>query len=359
MTAIFEILFKYRPLLYEKGTLAFHPFWPSYVTWLLVAMAIAGSWGLYLRAAGALPRSWRWGLSSLRAAAFLVLILIFSQPVLRLQSAIPRKSYVAIAYDSSKSMEIRDRAEGKPRLDAVRELLRPESNPLLDRLADKFMLRFFRFSSTAERCDGYADTPKHGNSTHLERTLTQIAEELATAPVAGIVLVTDGADNRSMNLDATAALLRGRGIPVYAIGIGSPDLSRDVEVLRVTAPAKVLKDTSVEAEVSIGSTGYAGRKTKLQILEREKILQTQEITLGGDNEVKTYKFISALKHRGPGCSVFAPSHLPASSFPKTTIRRFSSPWRMSSRRFYTSKESRDGSTVSSAGRSSRTTTSAW
>ena len=42
MTAIFELLFKYRPLLYERGTIAFDPYWPPYVTWILLAGALAG-----------------------------------------------------------------------------------------------------------------------------------------------------------------------------------------------------------------------------------------------------------------------------------------------------------------------------
>jgi uncharacterized membrane protein len=299
MTAIFELLFKYRPLLYERGTLAFHPLWPPYITWLLVAAAIAGSYILYRRTAGTLPHPWRYGLAGLRAAAFLVLIFLFLQPVLRVHSAIPQKSFVAVAFDSSKSMEIRDGKGGKSRLDVERELLQRAANPFLDELAAKFRLRFFRFSNTAERSEGFADIPRHGNSTDLERTLNQIVGELATAPLAGIVLITDGADNHSNDLDAAAAQLRAGNIRVYTIGIGSPDLSPDIEVLRVTTPPKVLKDTAMEAEVSIRSTGYPGRQAKLLVFDQEKLLQTQEITLGRDDEVKTYKVNFSGHSSGP------------------------------------------------------------
>ena len=297
MTAVFELLFKYRPLLYERGHIAFHPLWPSYLSWLLAAAAIAGAYMLYRRPE--LPQRWRYGLSSLRAATFLTILFLFSQPVLRLRSVIPQKNFVAVAYDLSKSMEIRDGLQGQSRLESVQHLLRQEDNPLLAELAAKFKLRFFRFSKSAERTESFADQPRHGEITDLERTLNQIAGELATAPIAGIVLITDGADNHSANLDAAAAQFRARKIPVYTVGIGSADIPRDTEVLRVTAPPRVLKDTIVEAEVSVKSKGYPGRRSRLVVLDRDRQLQSQEITLGSDGEVKTYKVNFSSQAAGP------------------------------------------------------------
>jgi uncharacterized membrane protein len=299
MTAIFEFLFKYKPLLFERGTIVFHLLWPSYVTWCLVAAAIAASFLLYRRFAGILPPAWRYGLTALRAAALLIALFLFLRPVLRLHSVIPQKNFVAVAYDVSKSMEIKDGSRGQSRLNVEQQVLRPDGNPLLTELARKFKIRFFSFSKSAERASGFEDTPRHGNSTDLEKTLNQIAGELSAAPVAGIVLMTDGADNRSPNLDATAVQFRARSIPVYTVGIGSPDITRDVEIMRITTPRKVLKDTTVEAEVVIRSSGYAGRQTRLQVLDEGRQIQSQEITLGRDGEVKTYKINFTSQSAGP------------------------------------------------------------
>jgi len=304
MTAVFEFLFKYRPFLYEKGTLALRPYWPWFVTLLMAASAVAAAYFLYRRTAGVLPSGVRVALSGLRAVGLLVLLVIFLQPVLILHSVIPQRSFVAVAYDLSKSMEIHDRAESQSRLDIEKHLLRPAGNPLLDELGRKFKVRFFRFSNSAERVAGFEDLPRHGNITDLERTLGQIVGELGTAPISGVVLVTDGADNHSANLTAAAAQLRARNIPVYTIGIGSPDFSRDTELLRVTTPRKVLKDTMVETNVSVRATGYAGRRTKLVIKDRGRVLQSQEITLGSDGEVKTYKVNFSSETAGPKVFTF-------------------------------------------------------
>jgi uncharacterized membrane protein len=299
MTAIFELLFKYRPLLYEKGVISFHPLWNPYLSWLLVIAAIFGAYWFYRKAANVLPAAWRNGLAVLRAASFIIVIFLLSQPVLRLHSVTPQENFVAIAYDSSKSMEIRDGAQGQSRLDVEQRLLQPANNPFLKDLAAKFKLRFFRFSKGADRSEAFDIATRHGGVTDLERSLSQVVGDMAAAPLAGIILVSDGADNSSANLDKTAAQFRARNIPIYTIGIGMPKFPRDAEVLRVTVPRKVLKNTTVEADVSVVATGYSGQRSKLEVLENERPVQSQEITLGSDGEVKTFKLNFSSQTAGP------------------------------------------------------------
>ncbi len=86
---------------------------------------------------------------------------------------------------------------------------------------------------------------------------------------------------------------------MYAIGIGSSGFSRDIEVVRVNAPKRVLKDTIVEAEVSVRSSGYAGRRARLLVFDQEKLLQSKEITLGGDSEIKSHKVTFSGQSAGP------------------------------------------------------------
>jgi len=304
MTAVFEFLFKYRPLLYAKGTLAFRPHWSWYITVLLALGAILAGYFIYRKTAVTLPRGSRLLLPGLRALAFLLLLLIFLQPVLILRSAIPQQSFVAVAYDTSKSMEIRDESEGQSRLETAKYLLRPEGNKFLEDLEKKFKLRFFRFSGAAERVASLEDTPRHGNVTNLAQSLDQIVSELGTAPISGVVLITDGADNRSKNMDTETALLRGRNIPVYPIGIGASGFSRDTEVARVTAPRSVLKDALIEADVSIVATGYAGRRTKLLVNDGDKTIKSQEIQLGSDWEAKNFKINFSSEAAGPKVFTF-------------------------------------------------------
>ncbi len=316
MTSIFEFLFKYRPLLFERGTIALRPPWPMLVTWVLATAAVAASYLLYRRAVRTLPPSWKYILAGLRAVPLLILIVIFLQPILILHSVIPQKGFVAVAYDLSKSMEIRDGSDGQARLDIEKQLLRQDGNPMLDELARKFKVRFFRFSGTADRVENFQDQPKHGNLTDLARTLDQVTGELGNAPISGIVLITDGADNHSTDLNATSAQLRARNIPVYTVGIGSPNFARDTEVLRITTPRKVLKDSLIEADVAVRSKGYAGRTTHLMVKEGDRIIRNQAITLGSDDEVKTFKVTFSSESAGPKLFTFRVEPFPDELVPE-------------------------------------------
>ncbi|PYV12834.1 MAG: hypothetical protein DMG07_16180, partial [Acidobacteria bacterium] len=306
MSAVFEFLFKYRAIVYQKGTFAFHPPWPAYVSWLAAATAVAGAWWLYRRTAGVVPRGPRAALVTLRGLTLVLLVVIFLQPVLVVRTVLPQKSFVAVAYDVSKSMEIHDGRDGQSRLEEVRHLLRPAANPVLEELGRKFKVRFFRFSGEASKVEGgFEDVPRHGNVTDLERTLSQVVVELGSAPISGIVLLTDGADNHSADLAAAAAQLRARNIPVYPVGIGAPDVSRDLEVMRVSAPKKVLRDAMIEADVAVRSKGYAGRRAKLTVKEHDRLIQSLEITLGSDGEVRTHKVNFSSETAGPKIFSFA------------------------------------------------------
>jgi uncharacterized membrane protein len=313
MTAILEWLFKYRPLLYERGTLGLQPLWPSYITWILIAAAVLGAWLLYRRAAGVLPDSWRYGLSALRAASFLLILLIFLQPVLRLYSAIPQQNFVAVAYDTSRSMEIRDGPGGRSRLETERNILRPGGDSVFEALGSKFKLRYFSFSGSAARTAGFPEDPQPGNITDLERSLTEVSDELSAVPLAGIILLTDGADNHSNDLDGLISRFRSRGIQVYSVGIGSERFSRDVEIVKITAPRKALKDSIVEAEVAVRSSGFAGQRAKLVVTDQGRQLQSLEIELDRDGEVKAHKVLLPGQFAGPRIFKFSVEALPGES----------------------------------------------
>jgi len=58
----------------------------------------------------------------------------------------------------------------------------------------------------------------------------------------------------------------------------------------------------VEADVAVRSTGYAGRRAKLLVKERQRQIQSQEVTLGSDGEVRTFKV--SFPSESPGPKIF-------------------------------------------------------
>ena len=104
------------------------------------------------------------------------------------------------------------------------EFLRAQFGPdgaLQKSLADKFLVRVFRFSSTAGRLGSVEEMRFDGVQTKLGPALTSVREELAGLPVAGVVLVTDGADTTDTLHQRCAARPESREAPVFTVGVGS------------------------------------------------------------------------------------------------------------------------------------------
>jgi hypothetical protein len=80
-----------------------------------------------------------------------------------------------------------------------------------------------------------------GAHTVLGRALTRAREELGAVPLAGLVVLTDGADNGPDAVAETLPSLKAAAVPVYTVGLGAERHDRDIEVTRIEVPRSVLK----------------------------------------------------------------------------------------------------------------------
>jgi hypothetical protein len=108
LEALFELLFKYRPVVFERGSLGFE--WP--VPWIALVplafvAAVAAVWFYRRSQAGLSPRD-RWVLGGLRVAAIAVVATCLARPVLAVSRAIEQRNVVGVVVDDSRSMRIAD-----------------------------------------------------------------------------------------------------------------------------------------------------------------------------------------------------------------------------------------------------------
>jgi uncharacterized membrane protein len=293
LEALFELLFKYRPVVFERGSLGFD--WP--VPWavlfpLALAAAVAAAW-LYRRASSTLSTRDRWMLGGLRVAVIVLVGICLARPVLAVSRAIEQRNVVGVVVDDSRSMRIVDNGSAA-RGDYAHQVFGGPDSALFKALAEKFQLRFFRTSGAGGRSEALGDTPLNGSRTHLATSLLRAEEELAGAPVAGMVVISDGADNSASMPGATPMLeqllaLRARQIPVYTIGVGSERFQRDIELSRVEVPGTVLRDASILVEVVVGQRGYAGKKVPVVVEDSGRIIGSREVTLPKDGEASVVR----------------------------------------------------------------------
>jgi len=283
LEALFEFLFKYRPVVFEKGRFAFAA---GPATYLVIAIALAVALPALiayarLRMRGG-PRD-RTVLLVLRLAALAIVVVALLHPILVVSEAVPQRNVVGVLVDDSRSMRIAD-LNGMARADAVRHLLGTRDSSLYRALADKFVVRLFRFSGNGERVAQLGDLSYDGVRTQLGPALEAARQELTGVPLSGLVLVSDGADNSTGSLTDAVMSLGARHVPVFTVGVGRERFTKDIEVSRVEAPRSVLKGASLVVDVMVAQRGYAGDKVQLIVEDGGQIVNTQSVTLSGDGE---------------------------------------------------------------------------
>ena len=120
------------------------------------------------------------------------------------------------------------------------------------------MLRFFRFSSSDRPAGESRRSEVRRHASRLGPALERARDELAGLPLAGLVMVTDGADTSDATLDEPLASLKARSIPVFPVGVGQERFARDIQISRVETPRSTLKGTSLAVDVVDHQTGYGG-----------------------------------------------------------------------------------------------------
>ena len=281
LASAFEFLFKYRPVVFERGELAFaggRVAWAVVLVGLLVAVpALVGT----ARLRAGTRRRDRAVLLGLRGLAVALVAVCLLRPALLLSAATPQRNVLAVVVDDSRSMRIAD-VDGRSRAEAVQRLLAPDG-PLLRQLGDRFTLRTFRFSQEAARAADVGTLGFDGPRSRVEAALRSVRQELAGVPLAGIVLVSDGADNAEAD-PTDAVTVGGRPVPVFAVGVGGERFATDVEVTRVDVPRTALRGGTIAADVTIAQSGLAGERAQLVVEDDGRIVSTHAIALPGDGE---------------------------------------------------------------------------
>ena len=294
---LFEFLFKYPRVVFEQGDFTFVASRSTTLTLVGVAALAAGALVTYRAGAGEGPIRERVVLVALRLGVIGLLVLCLFKPMLVLRAAVPQQNFLGILIDDSRSMTIADR-DGLPRTDFVQKQFGPDG-PLREALSDRFVLRFFRFSSSADRLASVADLKYAGTSTRLGTALQRARDELAGLPLAGLVMVTDGADTSDQSLDEPIANLKARSIPVFTVGVGQNRFARDIQISRVETPRSTLKGTSLAVDVVVSHTGYGGQTVSLQVEDEGRIVSTQDLKLPSEGESATARVNFTASDGGP------------------------------------------------------------
>jgi uncharacterized membrane protein len=276
-------------------SLSFNPSWPGQ------QIVGAGLWNFLLVVASATLVFWAYRrdgrtqmrrllLGALRGMLLLVVILLLNRPVLVLGNNRIEPSVLAVMFDDSLSMSIRDGAGDSPspgttpstRLQAAVGVFTADQDRLLRELAKTHTLRLYRFDSAARPLTdaGPADTATidagatqtstgiyeaalrgldaSGQSTQIADSLRDVREDLQGQHVAGVVMLTDGRDTPERPLSASLTEAKDWGVKLYPVAMGSQRKPVNVEIESVDSQPSAFVGDYVNIKVSLSGTGLSG-----------------------------------------------------------------------------------------------------
>jgi uncharacterized membrane protein len=283
--SLFAFFFKYRPFIFQQGEFRLSS--SSSINMAIAATAIAALFTIltYRSIRGHTRLVDRAALTVLRLGTLAVILFCLFRPVLILRAAVPQQNFLGVLFDDSRSMRVGDQ-DGQPRSAFVNSAFGTESS-VLKALSDRYALRYFRFSSSTDRVGAARELTFSGTQSRIGDALQRAREEFAGLPLAGLVVVSDGADTSEAAIDESLLALRAGQVPVFTVGVGRETLGRDIQISRVSTPRSVLKGSNLEVDVIVTQSGFSGNTVPLNVEDSGRILSTQQVVLPGDGEPAT------------------------------------------------------------------------
>jgi len=314
-----QLLLGVRWTVLGQGDLRFAPPAGVAAAAALAVVAVAATVVTYRRAPRRLTGRDRAVLIALRTALVGLLLLCLMRPMLVLRAAVPHQNVVAVLLDDSRSMRIADLG-GQPRATYAQAEFGDPAKGLRQGLAERFSVRTFRFSSAVHPAPTGADLTFDGTHTRLASALDQARQQLAGVPLAGLVVVSDGADTSNDPLDPALTALKAAGVPVFAIGVGRDTAEKDLQVGRITAPRAVLAGTTLLLDAVVTAHGYAGQSLTLDVVDGPTLAGSQAFTVGPDGQPVTVRVRFMAKDPGPRIFTFRVAPQPGELLPENNAR---------------------------------------
>lgn len=245
----------------------------------------------------------------------LILVVAFGMiPGWRLSIERTGLPFVVVIVDDSASMSIVDRyddeslksviaeritavgLEKTTRLNQAKAILLGDNAKLLKTVAGDFRLKVYYLSGAARaQTADVADLVTElktleptGESSRLGDGLRSVLNDLRGTPPTAIILLSDGITTEGESLSDAAAYAHRKNVPILAVGLGSAQPIRDLELHDLLVDEVVFVDDIVYFTASITGTGYEGKTVELRLREKEKpeVLARLPVTIGPDGEAQ-------------------------------------------------------------------------
>ncbi len=240
---------------------------------LIIAVACALAVFFYRTTVPPVPRWKRLLLATLRWASLSLILILLFEPLLRLIVTATQPATIALLVDNSRSMQIKDKIAD--RRSVVSAVLR---NGALTSVAGNVQIKTFTFGSKLRDVSlMHGDTlGLNEEATDISAALRALGEQKDQNNIRAALLLSDGSYNLGPNPVYEAELL---GLPLYTLGIGDSSEQKDVLIARIATNDLVYNETEVPVDVTLKSSGFAGEKVEVLLLEGGKEISRSTVEL--------------------------------------------------------------------------------
>jgi uncharacterized membrane protein len=245
--------------------------------WWGYALAFSGAlllaWLTYARLALPLATGRRALLITLRATTLVLIVAFLLRPVVYVEAEGVSSGIVAILVDVSRSMRIADGgsspAQSSTRIARAASVVRD----LQQQLGPGFQSDLVTFGESVSKGD-INQLAAEARRSDLSGALGSLVDRYKGRRLAGIVVISDGGDTAGQE----AGTVKRLNVPVFAVGVGSPQTARDREVINANAGEPLFSDSSIDLSVSAVSHGFGVTPVEIRVSENGRPIDVRRLT---------------------------------------------------------------------------------
>lgn len=243
------------------------PGWIFFILfWVLVVVAV---W-YYRKTLPPLSPYRRLLLTSLRGLSLILFFFILFKPVLQFFLEKREKPTIAVLYDNSSSMKIKD-AFGV-RGDSLTFLVKYLSD---NWSSDSLVLRQYQFNDRLSLL-AQDSLSFNGSQTNLSFALESIQDSLRPYNIQAIILLSDGQFNSGANPIIQA---KKSAVPIYTVSLGDSLPKKDIRITNLRFPAVAYAGDSVLIKVSLSQSGFSSENRVVKLIKNQRLLLSKNIQL--------------------------------------------------------------------------------
>lgn len=220
-----------------------------------------------------------------RLAAFALILMILTEPVIRGEEALPQQSFLVHVVDTSSSMDIAD-VDDASRAEAVAKAMDSKDRAELDRI---YRPIDFTFDETL-RIASNATPDEAARGTDLAGALRALRMQVGGLDVSGVVLCTDGNPSLNGQREALREAAGALGVPIYAVGAGPRQPAPDVWIDRVAHPEQTPRSVGAKVSVFVGARGMRWDGVDVVLEEEGREIDTIRLRPDQNDVVMTAEF---------------------------------------------------------------------